>query len=149
MIFAEGDFYASAPSWLKYNTNLNLYDPARRLVYEAHVYGDRDSSGTHFDWNTEASFGVTVDTIAQRVSTFANWCVTRKFNCIIGEVGVGNDNANWNVELANGLSAMQRGGIAGFTYWAGGPWWGSYPMSIEPTAAGDAKQMSVVARYSN
>lgn len=149
IIFAEGDFYASAPSWLKYNTNLNLYDPAGRLVYEAHVYGDRDSSGTHYDWNTEASYGVTVDTIAQRVSAFANWCVLRKFRCVIGEVGVGNNNANWNVELANGLSAMQRSGIAGFTYWAGGPWWGNYPMSIEPTAAGDAKQMSVVARYRN
>lgn len=147
VIFVEGDFYASAPSWLQYNSNLRLADPAKRLVYEAHVYGDRDSSGTHFDWNTEASYGVTVDTIADRIAAFADWCSTKDLRCIIGEVGVGNDNANWNTELAHGLAAMKRSGISGFAYWAGGPWWGTYPMSIEPTVGGDAKQMSVITKY--
>ena len=146
-IFVEGDDWASAGSWTSNNQNLSISDPAFRLVYEAHVYGDRDSSGTHFNWTAEAAQGVTVDTIAQRVSAFGSWCRSKQHACVIGEVGVGNDSPNWNIELSNGLKAMQAAGLLGFTYWAGGPWWGSYPMSIEPSKTGDAAQMSVVEQY--
>ena len=146
-VFIEGDDWASAASWASNNNNLSISDPASRLIYEAHVYGDRDSSGTHFNWKTEVANGVTVDTIAQRVSAFGSWCRTRHHACVIGEVGVGNDSPEWNVELSNGLAAMQSAGLLGFAYWAGGPWWGSYPMSIEPSKKGDAQQMSVVAQY--
>ena len=146
-IFVEGDDWASAASWTSDNKNLSISDPALRLIYEAHVYGDRDSSGTHFNWKTEVANGVTVDTIAQRINTFGSWCGSKHYACVIGEIGVGNDSPEWNVELSNGLTAMQSAGLLGFTYWAGGPWWGSYPMSIEPSKKGDAPQMSVVAQY--
>ena len=146
-LYVEGDFYASAGAWTTYNQNLSITDSANNLVYEAHVYGDRDSSGSHYDWNTEVSYGVTVDTIAQRVGTFTGWCASKGVAGMIGEVGVGNDDASWNTELANGLSAMQSAGIQAFTYWAGGPWWGSYPMSIEPSNGVDAPQMTVVSQY--
>ncbi len=146
-LYVEGDFYASAGAWTTYNQDLSIADSANNLVYEAHVYGDRDSSGTHYDWDTEVSNGVTVDTIAQRVGVFTGWCASKGVACMIGEVGVGNDSPDWNTELANGLSAMQSAGIQAFTYWAGGPWWGSYPMSIEPTNGTDAPQMAVVSQY--
>ena len=146
-IFVEGNNWASAASWVVNNGGLNINDPQRRIIYEAHVYGDRDSSGTHFDWATEEANGVTVDTIAQRVGAFTAWCQLGNRSCAIGEVGVGNDDPRWNQELANGLAAMRSGGILGFTYWAGGPWWGTYPMSIEPRNGADAAQMSVVSRY--
>ena len=146
-VFVEGDNWASAGSWISNNNNLSIVDPASRLVYEAHVYGDRDSSGTHFDWSTEAAYGVTVNTIAQRVNTFSLWCRARGYSCMIGEIGVGNNSPEWNAELANGFAAMQLGGLTGFTYWAGGPWWGTYAMSIEPAKGIDAKQMAVVAQY--
>ncbi len=146
-LYVEGDFYASAGAWTTYNRNLSVSDSADNLVYEAHVYGDRDSSGQHYDWDTEVSYGVTVDTIAQRVGNFTGWCASKGVACMIGEVGVGNDDPNWNVELAHGLAAMQSAGITAFTYWAGGPWWGSYPMSIEPSNAADAAQMAVVSQY--
>ena len=146
-IFVEGDDWASAASWASNNNTLSISDPASRLIYEAHVYGDRDSSGTHFTWATEAANGVTVNTIAQRVSTFGSWCQSKRYACVIGEIGVGNDSPEWNVELSNGLAAMQSAGMMGFTYWAGGPWWGHYPMSLEPSNTGDAAQMSVVEQY--
>ncbi len=146
-IYVEGDFYASAPEWTTYNQNLNIKDPYNHLLYEAHVYGDTDDSGTHYVWSEEAAAGVTVQTIAQRMVVFTGWCQAKHFACMIGEVGVGNDDPNWNTELANGLTAMQSGGMRSFTYWAGGPWWGSYPMSLEPTSAGDAPQMAVVQAY--
>jgi endoglucanase len=150
-IYIEGDFYASAAAWTTYNATLNIHDPANKIIYEAHVYGDSDDSGTHYDWPTEAAAGVTVNTIAQRVQGYIGWCKSRKRSCMIGEVGVPNNNANWTAELANGLAAMRAGGLQSFTYWAGGPWWGSYPLSIEPSWTGsayqDAPQMAVVGRY--
>ena len=146
-IFVEGDDWASAGTWPQNNTTLNIHDPSKKIIYEAHVYGDRDNSGTHFDWSTEVAYGVTVNTIAERIQPFASWCSAKHAACMIGEIGVGNDDPNWNTELANGLAAMQANGLLGFTYWAGGPWWGSYPMSIEPQNGLDALQMSVVSVY--
>ena len=148
-IAVEGDNWASAGSWTSSNQNLKISDSSYRLIYEAHVYGDRDNSGTHFSWSTESAAGVTTQTIANRVSVFSGWCTQQHVGCFIGEVGVGNDSPQWNVELANGLAAMSSGGMLLFTYWAGGPWWGSYPMSIEPTVLGDAPQMTVVRQYAN
>lgn len=146
-IFVEGDDWASAGTWQQNNGSLNIHDPSKKVIYEAHVYGDRDNSGTHFDWNTEVAYGVTVNTIAQRIQPFATWCMAKHAPCMIGEIGVGNNNPNWNTELANGLAEMQADGLLGFTYWAGGPWWGNYPMSIEPQNGYDAIQMSVVSVY--
>ena len=148
-IAVEGDNWASAGSWTSSNQNLKISDTSYRLVYEAHVYGDRDNSGTHFNWDAESAAGVTTQTIADRVNVFSGWCTQQHVGCFIGEVGVGNDSPQWNVELANGLAAMSSGGMLLFTYWAGGPWWGSYPMSIEPTALGDAPQMAVVRQYAD
>lgn len=146
-IFVEGNNWASAGSWTSNNANLTMNDPQSRIIYEAHVYGDRDASGTHFDWTTEASYGVTVNTLAQRIGVFSNWCQVKSRMCIIGEIGVGSNDANWNTQLVNGLAAMQSGGLLGFTYWAGGPWWGNYAMSVEPVNGVDAKQMPAIAKY--
>ena len=148
-IFVEGDSYASAAGWLKVSSSLNtLVDPSNKLVFEAHVYGDRDSSGTHFTWNTESANGVTVNTIAQRVDPFAGWCKTNRVACMVGEVGVGNDSPNWNTELANGLAEMKATGLISVVYWAGGPWWGStYSMSVEPLNGQDRAQLPVLEAF--
>ena len=146
-VLVEGDNWSSAGDWPQVNGALSINDPAGLITYEAHVYGDRDNSGTHFIWAEEQAAGVTVDTIADRIAPFATWCSSRGVACMIGEVGVGNDDPAWNSELANGLAAAQAGGLTAFTYWAGGPWWGGYPLSIEPAGGADAPQMSVVSAY--
>ena len=148
-IFVEGDAYASAAGWPKASSSLNtLVDSSNKLVFEAHVYGDRDSSGTHFTWNIETANGVTVNTIAQRVDAFGGWCKTNRVTCTVGEVGVGNDSPNWNTQLANGLAEMKAQGLVSATYWAGGPWWGSnYPMSVEPLNGQDRAQLPVLQAF--
>jgi len=35
----------------------------------------------------------------------------------------------------------------GWTYWAGGPWWGSYYTSLEPTNGADRPQMTVLQKH--
>jgi endoglucanase len=39
------------------------------------------------------------------------------------------------------------GHYIGWTYWAAGPWWGDYFMSIEPVGRRDAPQMEVLAPH--
>jgi endoglucanase len=146
-IYVEGDNWASATTWQQVNGALSIADPANKIVYEAHVYGDQDSSGTHFIWSEAAAAGVTVHTMAQRVANFTAWCTAQTVSCMIGEIGVGNDSPRWNTEMANGLAVAAAAGIQSFTYWAGGPWWGSYPMSIEPRNGQTAPQMAVVRQY--
>lgn len=145
-IYVEGNAYASASGWAVKSGMLNtLVDPAGKIVFEAHVYGDHDASGTHFTWAKEAAAGVTVNTIAQRVAVFGAWCRANQVPCMVGEIGVGNDDPAWNTQLANGIAQMKADGLQGFTYWAGGPWWKSgYPMSVEPLAGVDRGQLAVL-----
>jgi endoglucanase len=146
-IYVEGDDWSTAPEWQNVNGHLSINDPANRIIYSAHVYGDRDSSGTHFVWSQEVQYGVTVNTIAERLEPFIEWCAKRNVACNIGEVGVGNDSPEWNTELAHGLAAASQAGLLSFDYWAGGLWWGSYPMSIEPRNGQQRPQMDVVGQY--
>jgi endoglucanase len=50
------------------------------------------------------------------------------------------------VVLDNFLAAMKQNGIGG-TYWAAGPWWGDYPLSVEPRKGKDRPQMEVLELY--
>src|SRR5205807_83972 len=57
-IFVEGNNYSSAFTWVDGNPTLHqLHDPSHLLVFSAHVYLDRDSSGTHYSWAEEVAAG--------------------------------------------------------------------------------------------
>ena len=144
LIYAEGNGWSTAAGWNAQNVTFPLSDPANKIVYSAHAYGDRDASGTHFTWAAEAAAGVTTDTLTSRITPFAEWCEAYKVPCHIGEIGVGNDDANWNVQLDKALGYAKQHGLQ-VTYWAAGPWWGSYPMSIENDSA---PQLSIIEKYS-
>ena len=65
----------------------------------------------------------------------------------IGEFGVPHNDPRWNTVLDNFLFYLNANNVGG-TYWAGGTWWGSYPLSIEPTDnfATHKPQMSVLQK---
>ena len=46
-IFVGGDGWSGAHSWRQNNENLDIHDAQNRIVYEAHEYFDKDSSGTY------------------------------------------------------------------------------------------------------
>ncbi|HEU5016940.1 MAG TPA: hypothetical protein VFT69_03095, partial [Pseudolabrys sp.] len=48
--------------------------------------------------------------------------------------------------IDNLLSTLDHNGVSS-TYWAGGPWWGDYKLSIEPENGHDAPQMQVLAEH--
>ena len=74
----------------------------------------------------------------------------------VGEFGVPDNDPRWLVTMDRFLTYLKTNDIGG-TYWAGGPWWGDYKLSIEPkkadettkgTAFIDRPQMLVLQQYS-
>jgi len=143
-IFVEGDGWAGAWSWMTYNANLNINDSSGNLVYEAHQYFDSDSSGTYTSSYTSEGAYPTVG--VDRLQPFASWLTQHNKKGWVGEYGVPNNDSRWLTVLNNFIGALKSNGIWG-TYWAGGPWWGSYPLSCEPSSGQDAVQMGVLKNY--
>jgi endoglucanase len=116
-------------------------DPAHNYAFEVHQYLDSDGSGTHPD--------VVSSTIgAERLKPATEWAEATGNKLFLGEFGVASDSASLNSADAM-LTYMQQHQNAwqGATYWAGGPWWGNYMFSIEPTNGIDKPQMSVLTDH--
>ena len=145
-IHVEGDAWSSAGSWTQANGALAIRDPSNAIIYSAHLYLDRDNSGTHFDWTSEAAAGVTVDTGAQRAANFISWLKAHNAKGEIGEIGAPGNDPRWLTALDRTIAVCQTAGV-GVIAWAGGPWWGAYPLSVEPSGGRDAPQMAVLMKY--
>jgi autotransporter passenger strand-loop-strand repeat protein len=147
-IYVEGNDYSNAQNWAALNPGLaQLQDPSHNLVFSAHVYLDTDDSGTHFDWAQEAAAGETTNIGVDRLSGFVAWLKANNLKGDVGEVGVGNDNPAWLAALDKTLAYAQASSLQ-VTYWAGGAWWGNYPLSVEPVNGVNAAQMAVLDKYS-
>ena len=143
-VYVEGDGWSSAASWQTVNANLNITDPANKIVYEAHLYFDSNNSGTYSGTYDQQGAYPTIG--VDRLQPFADWLAQHNAQGFIGEFGVPDTDPRWLTVLDNFLAAAQHDGISG-TYWAGGPWWGSYPLSIEPVNGTDRPQMTVLEKY--
>ena len=139
-----GDGWSGAHSWKTINNDLLLRDPANNLVYEAHQYFDRDSSGTYKQSYADSGAHPLVG--VERLRPFAGWLKEHNARGFIGEFGVPGDDPRWLEVLDNFIAAMKENGIGG-TYWAAGPWWGDYALSVEPAKGIDRPQMEVLALY--
>lgn len=145
-VIVGGDSFSNAIGWRAKNPNLDIIDPVGRLIYEAHCYFDDNHSGTYDQsYDGEGAYPmIGVD----RVTEFVEWLQERGAKGFIGEYGVPGDDARWNTVLDNFLAYLDANGVSG-TYWAGGPWWGNYSLSCEPTNnfTTDRPQMSVLEQY--
>jgi endoglucanase len=116
-------------------------DPANNYAYEVHQYFDFDHSGTHPDCAAPAA-------AADLLSGVTHWLRERHARGFLGEFGTGRSEnclASLRAVLAD-LSA-NRDVWLGWTYWAGGPWWGDYSFTVEPKDRRDRPQMSVLSRF--
>ena len=144
-IVVGGDGWSSAENWLQINDGLRrLKDPAGNLIFDAHVFFDSDSSGTYqYTYDDEEAYPeVGVD----RVRPFVEWLAANKLHGIIGGYGVPDDDPRWLPVLENFLSYIDSAGIGG-AYWAGGPWWGDYPLAAEPRDGIEQPQMTVLQQH--
>ncbi|WP_029904975.1 glycoside hydrolase family 5 protein [Prevotella sp. 10(H)] len=147
-IIVSGDSWSSAERWLEFSDNLkNLYDPSNNLIFEAHVYFDKDASGSYkYSYDEEMAnpyIGI------ERVQPFVKWLEENNFRGFIGEYGIPAKDDRWKVCLDKFLEYLQQKGING-AYWAAGPWWPEDEcMAVKPTEnyTKDKPQMKVLEKY--
>ncbi len=143
-IFIEGNGWASSYYWPSLsNSLLALEDPADNIIFEAHAYFDADSSGEYdgTDANTLA------DTYAiERVKPFIEWLQENNKRGYLGEFGIPDDDSRWNLLVDNLLAYLKENCVPA-TYWAAGPNWGSYALSVEPVDGEERPQWPTLEKY--
>jgi endoglucanase len=143
-IYVPGDGWSSARSWHQNNEDLTIADPSDRIVYVAHQYFDASGQGTYK--NKYDDDGAYPEIGVDRLMPFLTWLRKRGFRGTVTEYGVPNGDPRWLVVLDKALAALRQAKVGG-AYWAGGPWWGDYPLSSEPRAGRDAPVMAVLTKY--
>ena len=154
-IIVGGDSWSSAERWPNESDNLkNLVDVSDKLIYEAHVYFDSDASGQYL--NSYDDDQITPNTGVDRVQPFVNWLQQNNLRGFIGEYGIPDNDTRWLTTLDNFLNHLKNNCING-TYWAGGPWWGTNFMAIDPVGTNgesdpvngtERPQMSILENFS-
>jgi endoglucanase len=143
-IIVEGDGWSNAAHWRSMNSQLAIDDPSDHIIFSAHLYFDRDGSGRYVGtYDQEQAYP---DIGADRLRPFAEWLKQHRYSGYIGEYGVPGDDPRWLTVLDRFLEAVRKEDLPA-TYWAGGPWWGDYPLSVEPANGEDRPQMGILAKY--
>ncbi|TWI52348.1 aryl-phospho-beta-D-glucosidase BglC (GH1 family) [Pseudomonas duriflava] len=143
-IIVEGNGWASATRWAEWNDSLlNLKDPSNNIIFSAHSYFDENAGGSYdsVDVNKlDAMYGV------NRVKPFVEWLKKHGKRGYIGEFGVPDNNPRWNLLMDNMLAYLKQNCIPA-SYWAAGPGWGSYFMSVEPVNGKERPQWATLKKY--
>jgi hypothetical protein len=144
-IYASGDHWSGAHSWLSINKDFILKDPANNIIYEAHQYFDRDSSGTYVgSYDQEGAYAnVGVD----RLKPFVDWLKANNLKGFIGEFGVPSNDPRWLEVQKRAVEYMEANGISG-TAWGGGFWWSqSYSMFMGSPAKGETNYFEALQGF--
>jgi endoglucanase len=145
-IFVAGDRWSSAFHWPSYNTQLAtnpwMRDPKNNLVYEAHLYLDKNYSGTYADVNAvyDPMTGV------NRAKPFVEWLSRNKLRGFIGEHGAPDFSPSAITATDNLLQYLNQHCIPS-TYWAAGPWWGDYALSLDVKSGKPRPQLPVLQKH--
>jgi endoglucanase len=148
LILVPGNAWTGAHSWNQssYGTPnavalLNIRDPANNVAFEVHQYFDSNFSGM--------STSCVSSTIgAEKMRDFTQWLRANGKKGFLGEFAVGTSQTCL-AGLENLLAYLDANQdvYIGWTYWAGGPWWGSSWWSIEPNGSTDKPQMDILERH--
>jgi Ca2+-binding RTX toxin-like protein len=108
-IIVGGDSWSGSHSWAAANASLKIVDPSDNIIYEAHQYFDRDSSGTYSgDFDAEGAYPtVGID----RLQPFLDWLKENNARGFIGEYGVPDDDPRWLDVLDRFLKVLADEGI--------------------------------------
>ncbi|HVM38953.1 MAG TPA: glycoside hydrolase family 5 protein [Sphingomicrobium sp.] len=148
LLLIPGTRWTGAHSWMSGGSESNaaafqdFRDPGRNFLFEVHQYLDWNSAGT-----SKSCAGAKVG--SRRLEAFTRWSRQRGARALLGEFGSSAD-PTCLAALDDMLRYMSRNADvwAGWTYWAGGDWWGDYSYSIQPGAGGAPRpQAQVLKRY--
>jgi endoglucanase len=142
-IYVEGKSWSNALNWPTLNGELLLLkDPANNLVFSAHMYADVDASGTY---QTAIPANFDLDLAVNRVKPFVEWLIRNNRRGQLGEFGVPNDPRY--LQAMDRLLTYLHTKCVPMAYWAAGPLWGNYALSIEPDGKVDKPQWAVVGPH--
>jgi aryl-phospho-beta-D-glucosidase BglC (GH1 family) len=143
-IIVEGNGWSSATRWAEWNDGLlNLKDPSNNIIFSAHSYFDENAGGSYgaVDVNKlDVMYGV------ERVKPFVEWLKKHGKRGYIGEFGVPDNNPRWNILMDNMLAYLKDNCVPA-SYWAAGPGWGNYFMSVEPVNGKERPQWPTLKKY--
>jgi endoglucanase len=144
LILVPGTDWTGAHSWMNNNAAVmgGVVDPLNKFVYTAHQYLDSDRSGTHRD--AVAGLGSTA------LINMTNWARGLGKQIILGEFGFASPEGTVEATALMNYMKANNDVWAGWTYWAGGPWWGEYMFTIEPLSltSGPARsQMNTIQPF--
>ncbi|HDZ57886.1 MAG TPA: glycoside hydrolase family 5 protein [Pseudomonas xinjiangensis] len=143
-LLIEATSWSSSARWPKHGDELlTLKDPADNMIFSAHVYIDSDASGSYDDGpgkNFDTAIGV------KRVEPFVGWLKEHGKRGHIGEFGIPADDDKW-LQAMDELLAYLNENCIPITYWAAGPSWGNYKLSIEPKDGKSGRQLEVLQKY--
>ena len=147
-ILVPGNAWTGAYSWFDnwYGTPnavamTAITDPGNHFAFEVHQYLDPDSSGT--------SSTIVSPTIgSERLAGFTDWLRRSGYEGFLGEFAVSADSigsgpSQIGDEALNdmlGYVASNNDVWIGWTWWAGGPWWGDYMFTLEPQNLGQPSE---------
>jgi endoglucanase len=148
LILVPGNAWTGAHSWYDswYGTPnavvmRNIVDPDDHFAFEAHQYLDADSSGT-----SSQVAGATIG--SQRLAAFTGWLRANGYQGVLGEFAVAGSSIGpgpgqiGDEALSDLLAFLDANSDVwlGWTWWAGGPWWGDYMFTLEPQQLGQANE---------
>ena len=144
-IACQGYSWGTAAQWTANNPAIHraVTDPAGNIVWEAHQYFDQDMSGTYK--SSYDAMGAYPAIGVDRVRPFLDWLRQNRQRGFLGEYGVPNTDARWEIVLADFLAALKAADVPG-VYFAGGPWWSKGSIGCELGGAA-GPQIPVMARY--
>jgi len=143
LVLVPGSYWDSGHTWTTTDNAevmIGVEDPSNNFVYEVHQYLDSDNSGSHTSVVPGAG--------STRLAAFTDWARKHGVRGFLGEFGWA-DNPEAHREGRDMLCFMTRNSDVwlGWTYWAGGPWWGDYMFSIQPEDGIERPQMKVLSDF--
>ncbi len=148
LILVPGTIWSGASHWFddqEGGSNADLFDnfsdPGDRFAFEFHQYMDADFSGTG------ATCPRTEDALSA-LESVTGWLQQKGFSGFLGEFGgtVSPDCLDGLMKTAGFLNRNADVWI-GWSAWAAGPWWGDYPLSLQPVGPVDKPQMRVLRPF--
>ncbi|MGH9884095.1 MAG: glycoside hydrolase family 5 protein [bacterium] len=142
LILVAGNCWSGARGWTEpcggssnAETMIHVSDPGNNFAFEVHQYLNDNGSGAS-DTCVSATVG------SERLAQFTPWARAHGVRAFLGEFA-GGENSTCVAALDDMLDHVDANPdvYIGWTYWAGGPWWGS-ARSLEPAGGQDKPTMA-------
>lgn len=132
IVMIGGGGWNGLHSWFKVKDGISnadafagLKDPLNRTIIEVHQYADTDYSGTTNECLPTSHFD-------GKFLRIQEWASANKLKLFLGEFGVAASTECLET-LKGFLQLMSGADWKGWTYWAGGRWWGDYSFALTTT----------------